>query len=140
MVVGEWFPWQRTGRGCMAPGVNRWPMFPHTEVRHCVTFSLFVITNADWTSRHYLVLYLIVVGNGYETSRKIVHCSMLAVPSILAFEPIQYCHEKLQLLLIINWQDALNVYFHKSWSCGELHGMRNDREMTDKKTTGWWFF
>jgi len=52
-----------TEKGRMAPRVNRWPMSLQTEVRHCVTLSPFVITNADWISRHYLVSYLIVVGN-----------------------------------------------------------------------------
>lgn len=33
-------PRQSTERGRMAPGVNRWPMSPRIEVRHCVTFTV----------------------------------------------------------------------------------------------------
>lgn len=135
MVVGEWFPWQRIGRGRMAPRVNRWPMFPHTEVRHCVTFSPFVITNADWTSRHYLVPYLIVIGNGHETSRAQGKLSIVRCRPYLLYWHLnrcidQHCYEKLHLSRLINWQGALKARSPKSWSRGELR--------IEWKTIGGW--
>lgn len=76
-----------TEKGRMAPRVNRWPMSLQTEVRHCVTLSPDVITNADWTSRHYLAPYLIDVVNGHETFRGQKKNSLLA-DFRLVFEPV----------------------------------------------------
>lgn len=85
-----WFPWRRTGRGRMAPRVNRWPMSPYTEVRHCVTFSPFVITNADWSIRCYLASYLIVAANNHELYASKEYRLIIVVDHVsfaLAFEP-----------------------------------------------------
>lgn len=86
---------------------------------------------------HYPAPYLIIVGNGHETSRECKKKSVRRPAFYLHLSQYidQRCHGKSNLSCLIDWRRALKAR-SSEWS----REMRNDRGMTNEEAAGWCVF